>query len=283
MTKCLATAVAVICVSALSACGAATAGSKSHPTRTASLGTAVESTDPDLAHALLAERLLPSAEAHLQVAREYFRLQVLDTAQARVERALARDPRLAAAHDLNARIYREWGQPAAALTHAHRALYFAPGSGSSRNTLGTILMALGRFAEARAAFLEAAAVPATAAWALSNACYLEFRRGNLGEARRRCEEAVKVDPTFQTAHNNLGLVHAATGNLQGGHDAFLAGGDPATASFNLGVVHLAARRYSDAAAAFAIAAEIRPGFTAAKSRAHEARMLALRDKARQER
>ena len=246
--------------------------------RAASVGTTLESTDPDLAGALLVERMLPSAQAHLDVARQYFRLGVLDTAQERVGRALARDSRLAAAHDLNAKIFREWGQPSAALSHAHRALYFEPASGPYRNTLGTVLTALGRFDEARSAFLEAAMVPSTAAWALSNVCYLEFRLGHLDEARRRCEEAVKVEPSLQTAHNNLALVHVAAGDLQGASEAFFVGGDAAAAHYNLGIVHLSARRYHEAALAFEAAAKSRPGFTAAKTRAHEARMRELRAK-----
>lgn len=276
MTRCLGSIVALLAVVASGACTAAVAGTKDHPARTASLGTTVESTDRALSAALFAETLVPSAEAHLHVGREYFRIGVLDAALGRAERALKKDPRLAAAHDLNARIWREWGQPTIALGHAHRALYLEPNSGVFRNTLGTILMALDRFDEARAAFLRAADDHGVAALALSNACYLEYRLGQFEQARRRCEEAVKVDPGLTTAHNNLGLVHAAAGDLKGGREAFMAAGDIANAYYNLGIVLLSSARYSDAADAFEAAARQRVDFTAAKTRAHEARMRALR-------
>nr|MBA2306116.1 hypothetical protein [Acidobacteriota bacterium] len=74
-----------------------------------SSGVTVESTDTRLAAALLMEKAVPTAESHLQVAREYMRLGVLDAAQARTDRALKQAPRLSSAHELMARIWRDWG------------------------------------------------------------------------------------------------------------------------------------------------------------------------------
>ena len=240
-------------------------------------GTAVsvESVDPRLSAALLAERLAPSAAAHLRVAREYLRLGILDFAHRRVERALARDPAYAAAHELMARIWRDWRQPQVALGHAHRALHFAPASPSAQNTLGTILDALGQVDDARAAYRRAFTLDPEAGWALSNLCYLEFRQGRFEEARRQCEAALRAIPALTTAHNNLALAHAGSGDLTGAAAAFFSAGNVAEAHYNLGIVHLAAGRYDDAVRAFEAALEARPGFTAAKSRAHAAKMKAL--------
>jgi len=243
----------------------------------AASGTAmsVESADPRLAAALLAERLAPSAEAHLQVAREYVRLGILDFAHRRVERALARDPGCAAAHELMARIWRDWRQPQVALGHAHRAFHFAPASASAQNTLGTILDALGEVDGARAAYRQAFSLDPGAGWALSNLCYLEFRQGRFVEAKQQCKAALQVTPRLAAAHNNLALAHAGSGDLAGASVAFAGAGDDASAHYNLGIVHLAAGRYDDAVRAFEAAIEARPDFTAAKSRAHAAKMQAL--------
>lgn len=236
----------------------------------------VEGHDAALSAAILAEQLAPSAEAHLHVAREYARLGILDFAHERVQRALDREPQLAAAHELMARIWRDWGQPGAALVHAHRAIHYAPASASARNTLGTVLDTLGRVPEARDAYRRAVALDAQAGWALNNLCYLEFRQGRFDEAREHCEAALRASPHLTQASNNLGLTQAASGDMAGAESAFMTAGDPASAHYNLGIVYLAARDYLQAAAAFEAAVQARPDFTAAKTRAHEARLRAIR-------
>jgi protein O-GlcNAc transferase len=236
----------------------------------------VESHDAALSASILAEKLAPSAEAHLHVAREYVRLGILDFAHERVQRALEREPQFAAAHELMARIWRDWGQPGAALVHAHRAIHYAPGSSSARNTLGTVLDTLGRVSEARGAYQRAVALDAQAGWALNNLCYLEFRQGRFEEARAHCEAALRAMPHLTQASNNLGLTYAASGDMTGAASAFMNAGDSASAHYNLGIVHMAARDYVGAAAAFEAALAARPGFTAAKTRAHEARMRAIK-------
>ena len=246
-----------------------------NPVATMGAGT-VESHDSALSAAILAEQLAPSAEAHLHVAREYVRLGILDFAHERVQRALEREPQLASAHELMARIWRDWGQPGAALVHAHRAIHYAPGSASARNTLGTVLDTLGRVSEARDAYLSAVAIDAQAGWALNNLCYLEFRQGHFEKAREHCEAALRAMPHLTHASNNLGLTHAASGDMPGAKSAFMNAGDPASAHYNLGIVYLAERNYLKAATAFEAAVEARPDFTAAKTRAHEARMRAIK-------
>jgi tetratricopeptide (TPR) repeat protein len=210
-----------------------------------------------------------------QVALEYRRLGIEDSAQKWLARSLARDSRFAAAHEETARVWRDWGLPEYAVGHAYRAVYFAPASASAQNTLGTVLDALGRLTEARAAYEKAAALDPGAAWALNNLCYLDFRLGRLDEARRQCQAAIRLSPGLSAAHNNLGLAFAATGDLGKAGEAFFAAGDEAAAHYNLGVIHLAQGRYAAAAEAFEKAIEVRPAFTAAKQRAHNARMRSL--------
>jgi tetratricopeptide (TPR) repeat protein len=245
------------------------------PSSAKSGGLMVESTDPRLEAAILAEAIRPGAESHLQVAREYLRLGILDAAFKRTDQALQLEPRLAAAHELMARIWRDCGMPGTALSHGHRAVYFAPDSSSAHNTLGTIFNALGRTDEARSEFQRAYALDPAAGWALSNLCYVEFEAGHFAEARRQCEAALRASPALAAARNNLGLTHAGSGDLAAAREAFLVGGDTAVASYNIGIVLLAEGRFAEAGVAFQQAIDARPAYTAAKTRAHEARMRAL--------
>jgi len=245
------------------------------PARQGTFGPSIESSDRRLAAAVLFETLQPTAESHRQVAQEYRRLGLLDAAYARLNRAVQKEPRNAEVQEDLARVWRDWGLPGQGLGAAYRAVYHNPGSASARNTLGTILDALGRSEEARRAYEHAVSLDPTAAWAFNNLCYSEFRVGHLREARARCDEAVRLEPTLAAAHNNLALTYAAAGDLDRAREEFLAGGDSASAHYNLGIVHLAERDYALAVAAFEEAINARSTYTAAKERAHTARVHAL--------
>jgi hypothetical protein len=56
---------------------------------------------------------------------------------------------------------------------------------------------------------------------------------------------------------------------------FLAAGDPAAAEYNMGILGLAEGNDASAALAFEEAIKARPAFTAAKNRAHAARLRLL--------
>ena len=245
------------------------------PARTAIAGPTIESADRRLAAALTTEALLPTAESHLLVAREYERLGILDAAYARVDRALQKEPRRSEAHEAKARIWREWGLPGLGLGAAYRAVSYDPRSASAENTLGTLLNALGHADLASEAYKRALSLDPTAAWALSNLCYAAFRGGHLDEAQSWCEKALQISPNLAAAHNNLALTFAADGDLVRARTEFLAAGDPAAAEYNLGIVYLAGRQYAIAADRFEQAIKARPNFGAAKTRAHDARMRAL--------
>ena len=237
-------------------------------------GATIESADPRLAAALLAESVAPTADNHLRVAQEYLRLGILDAAHGRFTRALERDPRMAAAHEGVARLWRDWGMLDRALGSAYRAVFF-DASGSALNTLGTVLDALGHSDDALAAYSRALDSEPDAGWALSNLCSLSVRLGRLTEARTLCEAALELSPTQLRAHNNLALTYAATGDLEGAREAFAAAGDPAGAAYNLGILHLSAGNFAAAADAFEAAIAARPDFTEAKARAHAARLRTL--------
>jgi Flp pilus assembly protein TadD len=211
----------------------------------------------------------PTAESHRAVAGEYVRLRILDKAHEHLGTAVAIDPRDAAAWDGMARIWRDWGVLHLGLADAYRALYFAPTSPIVHNTLGTVFQALGRHEQARAQYEKALRLDPTAAYALNNLCYSSLLDGRALEAMRTCRHALRLQPDLEAARNNLGLAYAAGGDLDAAEQAFASGGG--RSQYNLGIVHLARRQYSEAVKAFEAAQKIRPGFRAAEAMARHAR------------
>jgi Tfp pilus assembly protein PilF len=234
-----------------------------------------ETADPQLAAALALAAGSPSVAHDLVVAHHYMRLGILDSAYVHANRALSKNPRSGEGHELMARIWREWGVPSLGMGPAARAIYFEPGSARAANTMGTLLTALGRPAEARVSFARAVALDPTASWALNNLCFVELQTGGLDEARAHCKAALEITPTLTVARNNLALTFVAAGDTAAARNTFLAAGDPAGAAYNSGIVDLARRQYDSAADAFEEAISARPGFTAAKTLAHDARMRAI--------
>jgi Tfp pilus assembly protein PilF len=238
-------------------------------------GPTIESTDQRLAAALLAEKIAPTVDNLLRVADEYRRVGVMDAAETRLRRAVQQDPRRSDAHEALARLWRDWGLPDRALGHSYRAIAADPLSASAVNTLGTILAALDRWSEARDQFARAATMAPAAGWAMSNLCYAEFRLGVLHDARAHCEAAVAITPDLGAAHNNRGLVLAASGDLDAAYAEFDAAGGAGTAEFNTGIIQAANEDYEAAAEAFERAIRLRPDSAAARARAHQARLKLL--------
>lgn len=139
-----------------------------------------ESTHRRLRDALAALKSGESAAARLLVAREYHRLQVFDAAITHFDASLALEPRNAEAYDGRARVWRDSGLLGRALSDANRAVYYAPRSPAARNTLGTILEALGQFVEARRAYERALQLEPTAAYADANLRALAAREARRG-------------------------------------------------------------------------------------------------------
>jgi Tfp pilus assembly protein PilF len=140
-----------------------------------SMGASIESQDPALAASLLVLRVAPSAAAHRQVAAEYRRLKIDDTAFDHLTAATRLDPSDAAAYDGLARIWRDWGFPDLGLADASRAVFHAPASAAVRNTRGTLLAALGQDAAARQDFAAALALDPSADYAGTNLRRLDER------------------------------------------------------------------------------------------------------------
>lgn len=232
---------------------------------------AMETSDPALAAALLAVAAHPTASSHRAVADEYLRLGILDMAHEHLSAVLTIDPRNAPAWDGLARIWRNWGFPHLGLADAHRAVFFAPASPVAHNTLGTMFQALGRRADARREYEKALELDPTAAYAANNLCYGWVLDADVAKAERACRQALQLQPNLEAARNNLGLAYAASGDLVAAERMFKSAGGVARTQYNLGMVHLARRRYSDAVRAFEAAQLFRPGVGAAKALASQAR------------
>jgi tetratricopeptide (TPR) repeat protein len=234
----------------------------------------LEQVSPGLAAALALASATPTPR-NLDLAGDAYRnANILDQAYGKYAEASRLDPSNAAAWDGMARIWRDWGFPALALPDAWRAVYHAPDSPASHNTLGTVFYALGRTHEARAEFERALALDAGASYALNNLCYSWVTEGDSARAVGTCSQALALAPDLRPARNNLALAYAEQGDIEGARRQFAALGSPAARDFNMGIVHMAEGDFDAAAAAFARAAALEPGLPLLAERARQARQLA---------
>ena len=152
----------------------------------------LEATSPALQTALLALAVHPSTRGYLDVAAAYRAAGVHDKAYDYLNEAVHRDPTDAALHDAVARAWRDWGFPDRGLPAASKAVYYAPQSAEARNTMGTVLWALGQRAEARRAFEAAVALDAGAWYAWNNLCHAVMAEGRTSEAATYCRRAASL-------------------------------------------------------------------------------------------
>jgi tetratricopeptide (TPR) repeat protein len=234
----------------------------------------LEARDPEIREALKALAAAASTSTHRRVAEAYRQAGVLDAAYDHYTAALVLDKGDPASYDGLARVWRDWGFPELGMGDARRAIFYAPDSAAAYNTFGTLLQALGLRSDAHRAFERALALDPQAAYAWTNLCYLSFQSADIESALASCRRAIALEPGLNDAHNNLGLVYAANGDLAAAAAEFsLAGGD-AGRQYNIGIVLSASRRYSEAAAAFEAAQMLRPDWTSAAERARQSRRRA---------
>ena len=229
----------------------------------------VEATDPALAAALLAATAMPTPDTYREVALEYRRLRVYDRAHDYLRAALKLDSKDGMTHDALARTWRDSGFPHLGVGDANRAIYYAPKSAAARNTLGTVLQAMGRRAEARTQYEIAARLDPTAGYAHNNLCYGWILEGDSSRALQACRRALSLDPESPIAHNNAGLAHALAGDLTAARESFAHAGR-AAAAYNSGVVNLAARNWDEASKDFLDAFAADPSLRSAAMRARQA-------------
>lgn len=155
------------------------------------LGT-LEMTSAALQHALAALEAQPSSGRVLDVAIAYLREGVPDRAYDHLAAGLRHDKTNAALHDTLARVWRDWGFPDRALSSAHAAVYYAPHSAEARNTLGTVLWALGQRNEAGRAFAASTELNPEAAYGWQNLCAVALADGRTAAAIGLCRRATAL-------------------------------------------------------------------------------------------
>jgi tetratricopeptide (TPR) repeat protein len=271
-------------VAVLSATGCGLAAHRTAPASAAlgntappatSLAPTIESTDRQLAAALLDAATMPSAAAFRHVGREYRRVGVLDQAHEYFTRAIKLDPADAASHEALARIWRDWGTAHLGLGDAYRAVHYAPDSPSAANTLGTLLQALGYTREAKAWYGHALALDPNAWYALNNLCYAAILTREV--AIDMCRAAVTAAPDAKAPRHNLALAHAAAGDLDGAKKWFRRAGDTAEAHYNYGVTLMGRHQYADAAEAFRKVLDLNPKHAEAALRIRQAQLALARE------
>lgn len=233
-------------------------------------GATIENFDPELRASLLALDTFPSAATHRRVAQAYVRLRVLDAAFGHYRSALRINPRDGAAYDGLARIWRDWKLPALALGDARRALYYASHSPEVYNTLGTVLHALGRRAEAKEAYRRSLQLNPRAAYALNNLGYVQLLEGN-SRAVDYFQLALAFDGNLMAARHNLALAYAAAGRPDLARQELQQADPPAVADYNFGIISLARRNEAAARAAFEASCRARAGVRWACERAADLR------------
>jgi Flp pilus assembly protein TadD len=231
----------------------------------------VETTDPALKMALTNLSAAQTDDRLYEVGAAYHQLGLLDQAYQYYNRALRLNRRHAPSHEGLARVWRDWGFPLLGLGDAHRATFYSPSSPSAENTLGTLLHALGRRDEARAAYQRALLLEPAAPYALNNLCYLSLVEGHATQALEECRAALRVEPALSAAHNNLALTYAALGQLELARREFESAGSTTNPAYNMGIVYLAQDRFALAAKEFETARLSTPIVVDAARRARASR------------
>lgn len=250
---------------------------ESRPVRVLDGLSTIEQRDADLAAALARLIAWPTASNHREVADHYRRLDVLDKAYEYYTAAIQLNRYDARSYESLARVWRDWGMAHLGLVEAHRALFYAPLSASAHNTLGTILQVLGQRDDARGEYQRALDLDPSAAYAMNNLCYASFLDGSFTLALEECRVALAIDPELIPARNNLALVYAARGLDGRAEQEFSAAAGLGAAAYNMGMVHLAERRYGEAIQAFQKAEREQPLVTDAADRWRQARRLAAQN------
>lgn len=152
--------------------------------------------DPSLRPALSRLAQNPDdVEARLELAAARRRAGDLEGALVEVYKALASDPRSAAAHVERARIYFERGLVEKEIEAWRAVLELDPQRPGARENLGHALVAAGRQLEAAAEYRRVLSEQPDALPVLFNLALLETDAGNVEEARRLWTEYLERDPS----------------------------------------------------------------------------------------
>jgi protein O-GlcNAc transferase len=184
------------------------------------------------------------------------------------EQLLRQEPRHAEAAYLLGVIAQDAGRLDQAAGRVGQAARLAPDNAVFANALGEVHLLLDRQAEAETCFRRALVLRPAYERAHNNLGRLLHARGDLAAARDCFAEAVRLNPSYATAHNNLGAVLQSRGEHDNAAAHFrqalaLRAAYP-EAHFNLGTTLLAQGDPPSAAARFREALRLRPDYARAQ-------------------
>jgi tetratricopeptide (TPR) repeat protein len=178
-----------------------------------------------------------------------------DAAIAAMGRALESSPAFVPALSDRADLQAEAGRPAAAAADYERLMKLQPNNPTTQLKLGMLYQRMGRFAEARNAYLAALQRNDQLAVAYNNLAMMGLRQGkDEGQIEPWARKAVALGAAVPNFHDTLGQVLAAKGDTQGALAAYreavkLAPGEPEL-QFHLAQAYEAAGQRGEAKAAY---------------------------------
>jgi tetratricopeptide (TPR) repeat protein len=201
----------------------------------------------------------------------------LDQAATLYQRVLKGNPRQPDALHLLGVVRHQQGDHRRALDLIAGALAEVGDNAAFRNSLGSVLLALGRLDEAEAALRQAIAAAPANAQAHNNLGNVLMRRGRPADAVALYERAITLNPGYAEAQSNLGSAKHRLGRLDDAEralrEALALSPRHTPALANLGLVLHDRARYADALAAYDQALALDPHH--ATARANRAVLLLL--------
>lgn len=159
------------------------------------------------------ERNANAAALHVEMGRAYLQRGDLRTAQERLQRALALDPRSTDAHTVIAVLNEKIDRTELAERHYRRAVDLKPADGALNNNYGQFLCRQGRFEEADRRFRVAFEDPfyETPAVAFTNAGVCAFKAGRIEAAELYLRRSLEIDPAQPDVLLDLARIHVGKG------------------------------------------------------------------------
>jgi Flp pilus assembly protein TadD len=119
------------------------------------------------------------------------------------------------------------------------------------NCLGVALDALGQYKQAEEALLKAIELAPDKAYLRNNLAFSYMRQGRWKDAEPLLQRALELQPDFARARVNLAMVLAQEGRYDQAQEEFLRVLPPASAHYNMGLIHEANHQYEQARSSYA--------------------------------
>ncbi len=174
------------------------------------------------------------------------------------------------AHDdrlevLQARALEAAGMKTEAVATLERLVARKRGIGEAWSRLGVMYADQKRMDDSVRALARAKRLLPKDAGVLNNYGYALYAQGNADRAVHEYQGALALDPGDRATRNNLGFALARLGRDTEAYEAFLGGGEPSDARYNLGVACELRNDRAAALTAYQASLQIRPDHPMAKS------------------